>query len=453
MVPGLDLRVLFFALGVSLLAGLVFGLAPALQMVCRNMTPALKGSSGSADLPMDRWSLHHVLVVLQVATGVIVLVCAGLFVRSVVVLNRIDPGYDTSKLLAVSLEGHTYNRPELRRAIEDLYERIRGLPGAEMSCMAGSVPLSERGSARGVKMIDGVEIPDNERFSLSYDVVSPEYLRVLNMPLLAGRLFSDRDGLQAPRVMVINEVMARQCWPGQNPVGRSVTFRSDEERLDVTVIGVVRASKMRSLIEGAGPIAYLSLSQDTRFTPAVLIRTAGSPYPLVRAITKEVAALRVDGDWHIRTVADHIADRLFPQRAFAVILNAFGLVALLLCAAGVHAVMSQVVTRRTREIGIRMALGAAAGRVVASVLGRGACLAVLGLGLGMGASLLVMRVLQGHLPGLRDWDKFFLYGVSPWDPLVLVVMPLVLLLVALAACYIPARRAARIDPMAALRCE
>jgi putative ABC transport system permease protein len=453
MTPGLDWRVLLFAAGISLFVGLVLGLTPALEMVRRNMTPALKDSPGLAELPVGRWSPHHLLVVFQVAIGVVVLVCAGLFVRSAIALNRIDPGYDTSRLLAVSMEGHTYNRPELRRAMEDLYERIKGLPGVEASCLSGSIPLSERGSVRGVKDIDGVEIPEEKRFSLSYDVVSPEYFRTLNMPLLAGRLFSAEDSLHSSRVVVINDTMARQFWPDQNPVGRSLAFRSKEGGLRMTVIGVVRASKIRSIIEEPKPVAYLSLSQDTQFTPGILIRTAGSPYPLIPMIRAEVAALRLDEDWHIRTVADRVADRLFPQHAFAIILNAFSLVALLLCAAGIYAVVTQAVSWRTRDIGIRLALGAEAGQVVASVLVKGVLPVVIGLGLGLGASAVVMRILQSHLSDLRKWDKFFLHGVSVWDPWILVGMPLLLLVVAVAACYLPARRAAKIDPMVALRCE
>jgi predicted permease len=458
MIPGLDMRIYFFALAVSLFVGLTFGLVPALQMVHRKVIiPALKESSGFVGNPSNRWNPYHLMAIIQVTMAVAVLVCGGLFIRNLIALNRIDPGYDTKKLLAVSLEDgwRLFDRPDLRQTFEDLKERVKNLPGVGATCLANVAPLSEIGSMRGVTHINDIEIPENERTSWWYGVVSPKYFETMNMPLLSGRNFSERDTLHTEKVMVINDIMARTYWPGENPVGKSVTFRGRrrEDHLNVTVIGIVRASKMRSLIEGERPIAYWPLSQDTRVTPILLIRTTHKPQPLIPVIREVVTAQGFNRVCHISTISDRVAELLYPQRAFTSILNTFGIAGLILCVTGLYSIIAFAVRQRTREIGIRMALGAEGRHVVRTILGKGAVVTAIGLGLGLGISLIAVCVLSSQLTSLQRWNKFILYGVDLLDPLTFIAVPLFVFVISLLASYIPARRAAKVDPIEALRYE
>jgi predicted permease len=452
MAPGLNARVLFFGLGISLFTGLVFGLAPVFQILRRSVTLALKESSSCVNLPTGRWNPHYLFAVIQVAMAVTVLICTGLFVQSMLALNRIDPGYDTKKLLGVSVKysWRLGDRPDLRQFYTSLYERVNHLPGVEASCLADLVPLSEAGSGHAVTHIDGIEIPEDEQFSWRYGAVGPDYFKVLNMPLLKGRLLTERDDVHAPKVMVINDVLAHKYWPNEDPLGKVITFRGD---LNVTIVGLVRAIKMRSILEGQRPIAYWPLAQKPRTTPSLLIRTTGSPLPYIAIIRKEVAILGPQEVCQIRTVADRVADLFYPQWAITTILNLFGLVGLLLCVMGLYSVMAYGVKQRTRDIGIRMALGAQGHHVIKSVLFKGGMISLVGIGLGLGQSLVVIRLMEILLPGLQKWNQFMLHGIDLWAPSTFIVMPLLVICTALLACYIPARRAARIDPMEALRYE
>ncbi len=456
--PGLNATVFLFALGISLFTGLVFGLAPALQMFRYNVTHSLKKTSRSVYNTSRRGNPHHLLVVVQMAIGVTVLICTGLFIHSVVNLQRIDPGYDTSKLLVVSLNDwrHDY-RPDLRQAMQDLQERISGLPGLKSTCLANVIPLGEVACGRTVTHIDGVLIPQNEQKNWRYVVVDPGYFKTLNMPLLAGRSFTPKDNLLTERVMVINDVMARQYWPNQNPLGKTVTYRGYNNgipvKIPVKIVGVVRNAKMCSLTESDWPCAYWPLAQDRRYTPALLMRTSQDPKPFVPILRMEVAELGFNEIVHISTVSDRVASLLFPQHAITNLLNAFGLSGLLLCVIGIYSVMAYAVQERTQEFGIRMALGAESRHILGPVLLKGMTLSLTGIGLGLGLSLIAVRILESQLTSLRGWNKFLLYGVNLWDPLIFIAVPLLVLIINLLACYMPARRAAKIDPMEALRYE
>jgi len=460
MTPGLHPQVLSFGLAIALGTGFLFGLAPAMVVLRQNVSPVLKESSHLLVLPGGRFNPHHLLAMFQISIAIVVLTCAGLFVRSMMALNRIDPGYDTTKLVSASFDGfwRLDNRPDLRQFYDNLHERAKNLPGVEACCLANLVPLSEAGAMRGVTHINGVEIPKEQRSSWWYGAVTPEYFKTLNMPLLKGRLLNDHDTLASPRVMVINDIMAQAHWPNEDPLGKVITYRGSPNRgepssFNVTIVGIVKATKMRSIIEGDRPIAYWPLAQIPRFTPSLLLRTKGDPTPYIKLVKQEIATLGPSEVCHVQTVADRVDRLLAPQRTITRILNIFALAGLLLCTLGIYSVMAYSTQQRTREIGIRMALGAEKRHIVQNVLRKGGLIATIGLATGLGLSIIMIRLLEIALPGLQRWDKFMLHSINLWSPGFFIVTIIAVLAIALLACYVPARRAAKIDPMEALRYE
>jgi predicted permease len=456
--PGLHPRVLLFALALSLATGVACGLAPAWQMVRRDIVPALQESGGYGELSARHWNSHNVLVVAQITAALVVMVCSGLCLRSLRGLQRIELGYNPTHLLVASLPDDiwpTYDRPVFRRFFEDLRERVGRLPGVLSTSLADSAPVSEASSANAVADIEGYALRPGQTLTWRLGIVSPGHFQTLGQTLLAGRDFTAHDGPDGPKVMLVNEVLARRYWPNQDPLGKRVTFpgTGDKPATVREVIGVVQAVKLRSITEGDVPVAYLPLAQDPKLTPVLLVRTDDRMASLVPIIRKESAALAPALACDVRTVAERVSGLLLPQRVLSGILNSFGLIGLLLSATGLYAVIAYAVRRRTREIGIRMALGARPRDVLASVLRQGTLLIALGLVLGLGLSLLVTRLLTALLPQIRAWDKFFLYGIYTWDLATYLAAALVIGVVALLACYLPARRAARIDPMVALRYE
>ncbi len=450
--PQLHPRVLLYALAISLATGVAFGLAPALQLVRRSIVPCLKDSAPGADLPV-RWNSHSLLVVGQIAVAAVVMVFSGLCLRSLIGLRHIDQGYDPAHVLVarLDLEGWLSDRPDLRRFVEDLQERVKRLPGVLSTSLAALAPLDGRGYMQGVARIEGVETPSTGFGSMNQGVVGPGHFQTLGQRLLAGRDFTSHDGPEAPKVMIVNEVLAQRYWPNQDPIGKRIWFR--EETGPCEVVGLVKAAKVRYLLEESRPVAYLPLAQNEhKPTPVLLVRTTGRPQSLVPVLRKEAAAGAPAG-MDIRTVAEQISGLLLPQQIITEILNLFGFVGLLLSATGIYAVVAYAVRRRTREIGIRIALGARGQDVLVPVLRQGVLLLTMGLGLGLGLSLAGTRILASRLPQIRAWNEYLLYGIQTWDPATYAGATLLIAVVALLACYLPARRAARIDPMAALRYE
>ncbi len=433
-------RVVLFAFVVTLATSLLFGLVPALQASNPELVPSLKDGIGGE--PGQRSRLQSALVVSQVALSLVSLVCAGLFVRSLQASRVADVGFrNPGRLLLVSTDLRLAGVPDSSRTalVRRLTETIRALPGVEAASVADEVPLGFGGnSSRGMEP-EGYQAQTDENTSVRYAMVGPDYFRAMDLPLVQGRPLDGTDLAGAPRVMVVNERFARRFWPGQDAVGRRVRQHNEW----YTVVGVARQGKYNSLTEPAMAMAWMPVLQEPRSDLTVFVRAAGDPKALVPALRRAFQAVNTELPFlDVRTMAEHMQAAVFAQRLGAIMLAAFGCVALLLSAIGIYGVLSFGVSQRTREIGVRVALGAVRGDVVGLVVGRAMRLAGLGLLIGLGAAVGAAQLLRSQL-----------IGISPRDPVTFAIIAVTLGAVALAASWLPARRAARIDPMVALRTE
>jgi predicted permease len=442
-----DARVAAYAAALAALSALVFGLAPAWQASRPDLTPALKAGEGAIVGRRSRFSQG--LVVFQVALCAVLLVGAGLFERTLGNLRSIDPQMKTDNMLLLSLAPalNGYQPPAARQLYAQLLERIGGLPGVVSVTTAQIVPFSQRGLALGRLFAGAAE--QGEGLQADCNLVGPGYLGAMGIPLIAGRDFerSDRDG--APRVAIINQNLARRLWPDQNPLGQPVRIgKPDSEPWQI--VGVAQDSRYRSAVEKVRPFYYLPSDQLSvpGFTALTLdrtlhMRTAGNPLPLIEPVRRVVRG--VDPHlplYDIKTLDAHLDASFWPQRLAATLVGLFSLLATVMATLGLYAVMANHVARRTREIGLRMALGATPPAILRATLRRGLAVAAGGLAAGLLVALVAARLL-GSL----------LYGVKPADPLTFAGVAGLLVAVALAACYLPARRATRVDPAVALRHE
>ncbi|MBI1761539.1 MAG: ABC transporter permease [Acidobacteria bacterium] len=440
-----DWRVFGFMFGLSLLTGVVFGLVPALAASRPDVTHALKDDSGASS---GRGRLRGALVVVQVALSLLLLICAGLFLRSLRNASSIDPGFDADNLLAMSmdLQQQGYDETRGKIFIEQLLDRTRALPGVISASLADDLPLGLGGSRRSVT-IEGYAAQAGEDMEIHSSTVAPGYVETLRIPLLQGRTFAAQDRPEAPGVVLINEAFARRYWPGQPPLGKRIQMGGGPNGANdapyLTVVGVVKDGKYTSLGEEATPFLYLNLAQRYVAAPTLIIRTQSNPTDLLATVRNEVAALDKSLPlFDVKTMRQHLGIALLPARLAGSVLGIFGLVALLLAAAGIYGVMAYAVAQRTREIGIRMALGADARAVLRLVVRQGMTLVLIGLAIGLTAAFALTHLL-----------KSLLFGVSTADPLTFAGIALLLMSVALLACWIPARRATKVDPLIALRCE
>ncbi len=439
----LDLRALSFTLAISMLTGILFGLAPALSASRPDLVSALKGESTLLVKRGRRLSLRNLLVVGQVALSLVVLVGAGLCVRSLQKLQAIDAGFDLSKVLVmsadVSLSG--YNNERGLRFYSELLERLKLLPGVEAASLAAQLPLS--GGISSTLKAEGYAPKPGEDLSSDFNIVGADYFRTMKIPLLQGREFGESDTTTAPQVVIINETAARRFWPGQNPIGRRLTLgRAPDEEVR-EIVGVVKDSKYRQLTEEARPAMYVPFAQDYRANMALHVRTTGEPGAMLAAVRHETQALDAALPlYNIKTLEEQKSGSLYTSRMAATLLTVFGLLALALVAVGLYGVMAYAVNRRTREIGIRMALGAQRRDVLRQVLLEGMTMVTIGLALGLGAAVAATRLVRN-----------FLYNVTATDLASFAGAALLLAGVALLANYLPARRAASVDPLLALRRE
>ncbi len=432
----LDGRALGFTLGLSLLTGIVFGLAPALQASKPVIVAALKEETPGLGGRARRWSLRNLLVVTQVALSIVVLIGAGLCVKSLRALQAIDPGFEPAKVVTASfdLSQNGYNEARGRQFIAQLSERVAALPGVEAVSFAIIVAFSDI-TWLSPATIEGYQPQPNERLGFNFNFISPNYFQTLGIPLVSGREFTAQDTAGAPRVFIVNEATARRYWPGQEAVGKRVN--------DGVVVGVVKNSREKVLTEDPRPAIYMPLLQKYLPAQTLHVRTATGAQTLLAAVRREVQAIDATLPiYNLATLAQQKDGLLYTERLAAALLTLFGLLALSLAAVGIYGVLSYAVTERTREMGIRMALGARPRDLLKLVVGQGMILTFIGSVIGVVAAFALTRLIAK-----------LLFGVSATDPLTFVVIPLVLTGVALLACWIPARRATRVDPLVALRYE
>ncbi|HVS33000.1 MAG TPA: ABC transporter permease [Thermoanaerobaculia bacterium] len=444
-----NLPVLLFTAVVSTLCGIVFGLLPALQITAPDLTERLKeGSRGAAGAASAR-RLRRLLVVSEVALAVTLLAGAGLLMKSFARLQDVDPGFSTANILTfeLSLPESRYPKPEQVQALVSRYlEELSALPGVENAAAVFGLPLSGVSYSISFNEVDGVPASDRDHLRTQVRIATPDYNRALSIPLMGGRWFEERDDMASPRVVVVNESAAAMLWPGENPLGHSVTLGTRfgmPERLGGTVVGVVRDVRTFGLAAPAPAEIFFPHKQTGADYLTVVLRTRSNPMALV-----EPARLRLrqlDPELPIsepRTMADLAADSVSSPRFYMSLVAIFGTIAVLLAAIGIYGVIAFSVDQRTREIGIRLALGARPRDVLRQVLAEGLGLTAIGIAAGVLGGLSVLRFLGG-----------LLYQLSPNDPPTYVAVAFVLAAIALIATWIPARRAMRVEPMMALRYE
>lgn len=437
-------RVLLFCGGVTLLTGLLFGLIPAWQASKPELVRALKESGNRTALGLTP-RLRQLFTVGEVALALVLLLGAGLMVRSFYAVLQLQPGFNTERLLTFELAPTIlkYKTSEQRAAFyQSVTDRLRAVPGVVSVGYASHLPLVPNNGLNGWSLKrEGASATAEGTIGLSQSV-NAEYFRTLETPLLAGRAFNELDRQGAPRVLVLNQTLARKLFQQENPVGKRVVLSTNEPQL-YEVVGVVGDVKTLSLEGEALPEFYLHVSQQPASFITVALKTVGDPAARSQTVRQAVAELdREQPLYNLKTMEAYAADAVARRRFPMLMLVAFGLVALLLSAAGLFAVMSQLVTQRTHEIGIRMALGASARDVLRLIVGQGMKLVVLGVAFGLLSAFALTRLIASQL-----------YQVKPADPLTFCATSLLLLAVALLACWIPARRATKVDPMIALRCE
>ncbi len=452
----LDGHVLLFVLAVSVLTGVCFGIAPALQASTVNLNDSLKeGGRGSSE-GFHRNRLRSLLVASEFALALILLVGAGLMIRSFIALQSIDPGFNPDHVLSmvVSLTGSQSAEPSHRVAFDRaLLEQVRALPGVKSASAINHLPLAGDLWTRSF-IIQGRPIPrPGEAPEAVYRMVMPGYFHTMNIPMLRGRDVTEGDGLNAPPVVIVNEALARQCWPGEDPIGKRFALEDSLPNPEwITVVGVVKNAREKDWAATPDMEMYLPFLQSREYRESpqshftyvtLVVRTSGDSASLASAIASRVWALdRNVTVSQVQSMQEVVANATAQPRFNLLLLGAFATVALILAGVGIYGVMSYSASRRTHEIGVRMALGAKRADVLKLVTRQGMMLALVGAATGLEGSFGLTRMMSS-----------LLYGVHPDDPVTIIGVSLLLGLVALVASYIPARRAMKVDPMVALRYE
>lgn len=448
---GIDGNVLAFTAIVALAAGVLFGLAPAMQTTKVDLRPALSESSRGSSGGTSRHRVRNVLVVTEVALAIVLLIGAGLLIRSFARLQEVQPGFDPSHLLVadVPLSPTAYAKAAPRLEFFDqLAARVRNLPGVASAGLAATLPVAGGGTVIHFNIQNRPPRTPKDYILIGLRPVSAGYLETLRVPLLAGRLLRESDTEHAPYVAVVNQSMAKQFFPGESPLGKKVQLGAlpDNEIPWMEIVGVVGDVK-QSLASEPSAEMYVPFRQCDAllpfFTMSLVLRTTSDPLTEASSLRGAVHDLNSNQPLvNFRTMQENIASSVSDPRFRTVLLGLFAASALLLAVIGLYGLMAYSVAQRTSEIGIRLALGAQSGDVMRMIVSDGLRLVGIGIAIGIAGAFALSRVLTQ-----------FLYGVVPNDPATFITVSVILVLVAVAACWIPARRAMRVDPMVALRYE
>src|SRR4051812_11815719 len=443
---GVDLPVLAFTLAVTFLTGIVFGLAPALEASRVNLSESMKESSlGNAGSPRGR-RVRDVLIVAEVGLALVLLVGAGLMVRSFLRLEAVNPGFKAANLLTMRVALPASKYPDDAKVLaffRQALANLRTLPGVSSASAVSALPFAGLGAATAFTIEGRTALATADKLITDVRVVDEEYFRALKIPLVAGRTFTRQEAIEERKVAVINEAMARKYFAGENPLGKRIVVEMSVNPTPTEIIGVVGDARYAKLDDELRPMVYWTPPHLTYSSMTLVLRTAGDPENLAAAARREILAIDKDQPVSdVRTMESWLAEAMARTRFGTLLLGAFAGLALTLAAVGIYGVMSHSVAQRRQEIGVRMALGAQARDVLRLVIRQGLALVLVGVVLGLLGALALTRVM-----------KSLLYQVSVTDPLTFAAIVLLLTGVSWVACYIPARRATRVDPLTALRYE
>jgi putative ABC transport system permease protein len=444
----MDWRVFAFTLGASLLTGFLFGFAPALHLAKTDVQDAMKETSRATSGSARHARLRHALIIAEVALSVVLLAGAGLLFRSFIRLQAVNAGFTAEHVLTATLSpaGQKFqNDSDYVRFYDAVLARLQAIPGVQSAGAISTLPLS-KGPTTGFT-VEGRPILSRDKWSLTnFRGVSSDYFRTMNIPVLQGRGFTDQDNDTAPPRVVVNQAIARRDFPDEDPVGKRITFGGTDNKnqpIWFEIVGVTASVRSIELREEAEPELYFAIRQNPFNDMTVVLRSTVEPESLTPALRQAVADVNKSVPISRVQTMEHVVSESVTQPRFNLfLLGLFGSLALLLSAAGIYGVTAYSVTQRTHELGIRIALGAQVGDVLRLVLGQGMAVIAIGLVLGLAAAFALLRLM-----------KSLLFGVGENDPLTFAAITLVLLLVALLACYVPARRATKVDPLTALRYE
>ena len=441
---GIDPMVLAFTFLISILTGLIFGLMPAWQTTHTELNEVLKDSSRGSTGGRGQARFRNVLVVTEVVLSLVLLIGAGLLIRSFVAMRNVDPGFRAEGVLVNSqlvLPPQKYAEGNRGVAFfKELFQRVRALPGVESVGGITALPLQGNSRLQAYAVEGRPPQPQGQELTAVINTVGDDYFQTMSIPLRRGRMFTERDDDKAPKTVIINEELARRIFAQQDPLGQRLYLRGGNTPYEV--VGVVGNTKQFNLTGDASPEIFTHYLESPVTFMYVLARTKGDPTSLAMPIRREVQAIDPDQPVGNRTLSQQFENSISQPRFYTLLLGLFAAVALVLASIGIYGVMSYMVAQRTHEIGIRMALGAQRRDVFRIVVGQGLKLALVGVVVGLGLSFLATRLLST-----------LLFGVSAIDPVTYIIIPLILTGVAIAACFIPARRATRIDPLIALRNE